>query len=658
MKRLFTLLTLVLLFMVIPQRMSATDYWVMGDVSPLAQTDKDNRWNQSAILSSAESKMTQKGTYYVYTYKCTEADGYVYFRMLKEGGTQAGVSADQLMVENTEYQAEATNAAAFKIKAEVGHNYTIIINDTGWKVKYYEEKSGAYTYSLIGGIWSNENSLLVNWGEEPNSSESSFTYNDGKYTREYTASKTGEYRFRLNTSYLNDVQLCPTTSGTSILSSNTIDYTDNVNADNYWTLPVTEGKKYVFTLDEAYVVATNTYTRTLSVAEGGTVVTKEIKLLNGSSAIEGSNGKFSLDLSADGSSDAEIKITIDGVTYGLENTKVINAAGTTSGIAFKSDGENSLTLKAGFIYSITVTEDGEMTVVAAEKGVADGNYYLVGNFFNTDGDEIKYDKKYFRFVDNGDGTLTFDIPATLTVKAQVSASDGTIYGPVNGEAGYGISNTHPNATEITVDGKLTASSNYWTFTDRGLSEDGIYHVTITVDATGVPTDWKVEFDKTQRMAYFLADPTEVPAAVAHPCYAGKKDDGKSDNKFFGSVYMEANKHFFVIGNIQVKNDDSGVGILKTNNKLYRQGNGGLDITTNTEGTTDGWKYTNVFPNKDKGFFIPTTRTLILEYNPSAGNQTYEEQNRRSSNLRGLHETRLTKNHADSIHEEWYVYHSM
>ena len=31
---------------------------------------------------------------------------------------------------------------------------------------------------------------------------------------------------------------------------------------------------------------------------------------------------------------------------------------------------------------------------------------------------------------------------------------------------------------------------------------------------------------------------------------------------------------------------------------------------------------------------------------------------RSSNLRGLQEARLTKNHADTIHEEWYVYHSM
>ena len=42
--------------------------------------------------------------------------------------------------------------------------------------------------------------------------------------------------------------------------------------------------------------------------------------------------------------------------------------------------------------------------------------------------------------------------------------------------------------------------------------------------------------------------------------------------------------------------------------------------------TDGWKYTNVFPNKNKGFYFPTAQSLYLEYNPSAGNQDYERAN--------------------------------
>lgn len=346
-------------------------------------------------------------------------------------------------------------------------------------------------------------------------------------------------------------------------------------------------------------------------------VSKVIKLLNGSSELTGSNGKYTLDLSS-ATADAAITLTIDGVTYGLAEVQTIKAVGNYN-VDFTANEDAALTLAKGFIYSLSVTEDGKMTVVAKEKGVANGNYYLVGNFFNGE-TEINYDKKYFRFTDNGDGTLYFDIPATLSVNAQVLASDGTCYGPANGESGYGISNTHPSADEVFVEGNLVAGKNYWKFADRLLTGDGIYKVTIKVDETGVPTSWKIDFDKTQRMAYFLEDPKETTDAVAHPCYAKKKVDGSCDNKFFGNVYLKANQHCYVIGNIRVDWENNGVvNLLKTNQKLYLQGNGGRDVTTNTGGTSDGWKFTNVFPNQE-GFFFPTKKSLYLEYNPSAGNQ--------------------------------------
>lgn len=329
-------------------------------------------------------------------------------------------------------------------------------------------------------------------------------------------------------------------------------------------------------------------------------------------------------MSGETSTDATITLTIDGAKYGLATAKTIAAAGTTSGIAFTAEGKEALTLKAGLIYSLSVTEDGKMTVVAKEKGVADGNYYLVGNFFEEDGENINCDKKYFCFIDNGDGTLSFDIPTTLTVKAQVLASDGKCYGPKEENGNIGIDN--PTADGKTVNGSLVEGSNYFTFTDRELTGDGIYKVTIAVDETGIPTKWTVDFDKTQRMAYFMVDPKEDADAVAHPCYTTKKDNGTSDNKFFGNVYLEANQHCFIVGNIQVYNDDNNTRILKTTSKLYFQGNGGLDITTNTGHMTDGWKYTNVFPNKNKGFYFPTAQSLYLEYNPSAGNQDYERAN--------------------------------
>lgn len=340
-------------------------------------------------------------------------------------------------------------------------------------------------------------------------------------------------------------------------------------------------------------------------------------LKNGVAVPSSTTGSFVMDLTNE-TADAAITLTIDGVTYGLAEVQTIKAVGTYN-VDFTANEDAALTLAKGFIYSLSVTEDGKMTVVAKEKGVAAGNYYLVGNFF--DGEkEINYDKKYFRFTDNGDGTLYFDIPATLSVNAQVLASDGTCYGPANGESGYGISNTHPSADEVFVEGNLVAGKNYWKFADRLLTGDGIYKVTIKVDETGVPTSWKIDFDKTQRMAYFLEDPEETTDAVAHPCYAKKKADGSCDNKFFGNIYLDANQHCYVVGNIQVHHEHNGVDLLKTNPKLYLQGNGGRDVTTNTGTMSDGWKYTNVFPNQ-KGFYFPTDQSLYLEYNPSAGNKT-------------------------------------
>lgn len=351
-------------------------------------------------------------------------------------------------------------------------------------------------------------------------------------------------------------------------------------------------------------------------------VTKVIKLFNGSSELTGSNGRYSLDLSSETSTDATITLTIDGESYGLAAAQTIDAAGTTPGIAFTAGGTAALTLKAGLIYSLAVTEDGKMTVVAKEKGVADGNYYLVGNFFEEDGEKINYDKKYFRFTNNkDDGTLSFDIPASLRIKAQVYTSDGTCYGPVDGKTGYGISNTHPTAAAVSVNGDLVAGSNYWTFTERGLKETGIYTITITVDAAGTPTKWDVTYDKSKRMAYFLIDPQEDPDAVVHPSYAVVKEDRSCSNNFFGNIYLETDQHCFVVGNLINGYDDHVTGHpVQTTKKLYLQGNGGLDPTMTVQ-DSERAKYTNVLPSKKVGFTYNETKLMQLEYSPTRGNQT-------------------------------------
>lgn len=352
---------------------------------------------------------------------------------------------------------------------------------------------------------------------------------------------------------------------------------------------------------------------------------KSFTLLSNGAVSSNTTGSFVMDLTKKGTADATIKFSIDSKVYGLATAKTISDAGTTLGIAFTTDGKEALTLKAGLIYSLSITEDGKMTVVAKEKGVADSNYYLVGNFFEEDGDNINYDKKYFRFTNSkGDGTLTFDIPASLSIKAQVYGADGKCYGPVNGESL--ISNTNPSATEVPVKGDLGAGDKYWTFKDRGLAQTGIYTITINVDEAGTPTKWEVKYDNSKRMAYFLVNPTEDYDAVVHPAYAVVNADRSCNNNFYGNIYLEAGQHCFVVGNITSKNANDGTigNPLKTTSKLYLQGNGGYDPTTGISGSERD-NYTKVCPNRTTGFTYDKTKTIVLEYNPARGNNTIASQ---------------------------------
>lgn len=448
-----------------------------------------------------------------------------------------------------------------------------------------------------------------------------------KYSQTYQCTKAGEYRFRFIGIGWNG-EMCPDQSSydlTQASPSYEVAYTDqkdknnNSYKDNYFYVNMESGKTYTFTFDD-----TSAKNRKVAcTVSGSEVVTKVIKLFNSSSELTGSNGRYSLDLTS-ATADAAITLTIDGTQYGLTAAQTISTVGTTSDIAFTTEGTAALTLKAGLIYSLAVTEDGKMTVVAKEKGVAVGNYYLVGNFFDEDGENINYDKKYFRFTNSkGDGTLSFDIPASLKIKAQVYASDGTCYGPAtdNGEAFLEISKTKPTATAVSVNGDLVAGDNYWTFKERGLDETGIYTITITVDAAGTPTEWNVTYDKSKRMAYFLVDPNEDHDAVVHPTYAVVKDDRSCNNNFYGSIYLEAGQHCFVVGNIKKSNDTNIVGNpLTTTPKLYLQGNGGLDPTTNIDGSEKD-DYTKIYPYKKEGFTYSVTKSMVLEYNPSKGHDT-------------------------------------
>ena len=348
-------------------------------------------------------------------------------------------------------------------------------------------------------------------------------------------------------------------------------------------------------------------------------------LSNDAAVSTNTKGSFVMDLTSATAADATIMFTIDDVVYGLATAQTISAAGTTN-VDFVANATAALTLTKGFIYYLSVTKDGKMTVVAKEKGAADGNYYLVGNFFTEDGDNINYDKKYFRFINNrGDGNLYFDIPASLTVKAQVYGADGKCYGPKDNKE-IGI-NKPANIEDETAKGEMVAGEgNYWSFTDRGFVDGkkqvGIYRVTIKVDKeTGIPSNWSVTYDNTKRMAYFLVDPKKYNDAVAQPCYTDfqpmQNPDRRWSNNFYGNIYLEAGQQCFVVGNIMRKaNDNESEKPLNTTTKLYLQGNGGLDPTMS------GDQYTKICPNK-AGFAYGKTMSVVLEYNPARGHGDYE-----------------------------------
>ena len=447
-----------------------------------------------------------------------------------------------------------------------------------------------------------------------------FTTTDGKTYTCTLSNQNGTVYFKPKANGSADgVFLAPGGTDTAITTG--FQQTKNGKEGGAWTLEASSDKTYTIILD-----CSGTGDPLIKYTEGGSgTVASSIKLFNGETEVTGSNGRYTLDLSS-ATSDASITLSIDGKKYGLAEAKTISAVGITSDIAFTEGASEVLTLKTGFVYTLIVAEDGKMKVVARQRGAADGSYYLVGNFFNEDGENINYDKKYFRFINNkGDGNLYFDIPASLTVKAQVYGADGKCYGPKDNKE---IGIDKPASTDDkTAKGEMVAGKdNYWSFTDRGFVEGkkqvGIYRVTIKVDEeTGVPSTWNITYDKTKRMAYFLVDPDEDIDAVAQPCYTDylpkENPDKKWSNNFYGNIYLEAGQHCFVVGNIQKQaNDFEQEKPLKTTTKLYLQGNGGLDPTTNT-GSGD-WNYTNVFPNK-AGFCYGETKSMVLEYNPSKGN---------------------------------------
>ena len=366
--------------------------------------------------------------------------------------------------------------------------------------------------------------------------------------------------------------------------------------------------------DGSKMKVVNNYVYTINSTTGTSLsefdkVTKVIKLLNGSSELTGYNGKYTLDLSSETSTDATIKLTIDDVTYGLATAQTIAATGTTSGIAFTTEGTAALTLKAGLIYTLTVTEDGKMTVVAEEKvvpySVAGAGFYLVGDFMsqynnatvNPGGDtpgKINYERLYFKFEEQKDGSYQIVIPACLTAKMQILgvSVDGVprVYGPkgiekLHGAKDYGkaipatdgsVGGDSETNNLFAVEG-FNDNDNYWnliTRNDGETEDDGSYVVSFKFDkATNTPTTWTIKHDGCTRVTYLLST---AKGATAQPLYDKRNsvNEDYSDNHQ-AAIHLDGSNSYFVLGtvvsNITTKEIEDQA--KKANDGIHKIGNG-------------------------------------------------------------------------------------
>lgn len=421
--------------------------------------------------------------------------------------------------------------------------------------------------------------------------------------------------------------------------------------------------------ETSYTITYNHETKEIKceASEGGsTDVTKEIKLLNGTSELTGSNGKYTLDLSGETSSDATITLTIDGVTYGLASAQTISAAGTTN-VDFVANATAALTLKAGLIYSLSVTEDGKMTVVAEEKvdpyTLYGAGFYLVGDFMsqyndktvNPGGDtpgKINYERLYFKFDEQKDGSYKIEIPACLTAKMQILgvSVDGVprVYGPSGKVELYGSKNTGTAKPEtngslggkaddlLEVVNDLTVDNNYWnlsTRNDDGIDDDGLYEISFKYDSENkTPTVWTIKHDALTRVAYLLSD---AEGATAQPVYVTRKkigselrDDNLYSNECKAALHFNGQNGYYVLSYIvsdmngneqktQALKANDGIHATKsvndnsgTHDKLFFLGNGGYDWSTSNN-------HNKVRANL-KPFKMNLKGTKVITYNPNQG----------------------------------------
>lgn len=367
---------------------------------------------------------------------------------------------------------------------------------------------------------------------------------------------------------------------------------------------------------------------------------------------------WKLDLGAEAASGARIIFNVgdnkpqtDGGVFPLINNQYYDFNGTTTDPSQGGGGTGGGTEGGGG----TTTEKWETVTknrLTEKTRVYTQGFYLAGNFFTFDTGGINYDDAVFKFQQQKDQSIAqiaetpydvymVEIPASLTAQAQVMYVDANgnktgIFGPGTanktidkGTPATGLSTEWANITANESTKLLDNTQNYWNFSTRNVSlseySDGLYEVYIAVDKnTHEPKMWRIKHQEKKRVAYFISD---TPDATAMPLYdTYKKNEEQFANKFFATVDLAANRSYYVISNYIYNNtkvdDAKDYGTIKdfwlnripspTTNKLFLQGNGGLDFTGNYP---DNLICPNLAPLK---VGKANWGIQIVEYNPSRG----------------------------------------
>lgn len=634
----------ILALLSISQVVKAADCYIMGSFNTTEAWTKLDGQNMTAL----------SGEKYTQEYKCTTSGEYR-FRFA------VGGESWQLCPHTPKYnltEAIPNYGCAYTTDNGKGDNYFYVNMESGKTYTFTFDNSNASNRNVactVSGSTSPsefEKLYLIGglYGVWKDDTTRPFTTTDGKvyeyvfdsdYTNKFNK-ESDDYYFRVKTATSQQYQ--PQTNDAPVETEFT---SANPGSSIAWKFTMTKGKSYTLIFDYE--------NKRIKYLEG---VSKEIKLLNGTSEVTGYNGKYTLDLSGETSSYAKITLTIGGTTYGLATAQTISTVGTTN-VDFVANATAALTLTKGFIYSLSVTENGKMTVVAEEKVnpviTADAGYYLVGNFFsqhNIDGgdpeDEINYSRLYFKFKDNGIvdhvHTYSMDIPASISAYMQILSVDDNnvkvVYGPGEIKAVSAATlqtNTSLTGTTLLKSSDLSKGGNYWSLTTRNdgtHDDDGMYTISFT-ESNGVPTNWTITHNAFKRVSYLISC---AEGASAQPLY-NKRGADELTSSFTDEtkeyVHFDGNSQYYAISNVVFSRDDNGteqnlqpmyvaqkidnsVHVLKghdsrpTHSKLFLLGNGGEEYSTANN-------YNLLSPNENAIKFS-LKGTYFVRINPSQGHR--------------------------------------